>query len=142
MSSQHARTPIVVTHNGGLSFVAEIGSHRVVVDQPVHAHGEDRGPAPIDLLGAALGTCTALYIHQFCEARGLDHEGFRVEVERHGLSNPSRVGRFIVRVVLMSDIPEEYASMLERVVRSCPAHNTLTSGATVEVAIEKAVAVE
>lgn len=140
MSAQHARAPIVVTHEGGLSFAAQVGTHRIVVDQPVRAGGQDRGPAPIELLGAALGTCVALYVQQFCYTRGLDYEGLRVEVEQHAKSNPSRVDRFVVRVILMNELPEQYVAMLERVMRSCPAHNTLTSGAAVDVAIERAAA--
>ena len=97
--SQHTRAPIVVTHEGGLSFAAQVGTHRLVVDQPVRAGGQDRGPAPIELLGAALGTCVALYVQQFCYTRGLDHEGLRVEVEQHSASNPSRIDRFVVRVI-------------------------------------------
>ena len=84
---------------GGKSS-AQIGSNRLIVDQPVGAGGTDTGPAPIQLLGAALGTCIALYVQQFLHARGLPCEGTRVEVEQHGASNPSRVEAFAVRVVL------------------------------------------
>ena len=135
MSSESVGDPIVVTHEGGVSFAAEIGNHRIVVDQPVRAGGTDLGPSPIELLGAALGTCVAFYIRQFCHSRGLDYEGFRVEVDQHRGSTPSRVARFVVRVVLMQELPEPHASMLEHVVRSCPAHNTLTGGAEVAVSI-------
>ena len=51
--------PIVVTHEGGARFAAQIRSHRVIVDQPQHAGGMDSGPMPIELLGTALGTCIA-----------------------------------------------------------------------------------
>jgi uncharacterized OsmC-like protein len=37
---------------------------------------------------------------------------------------------------LAHDLPERYAAMLERVARSCPAHNTLTHGTEVSVVIE------
>lgn len=135
MSAQSGRSPIVVTHEGGVKFAAQIRSHRVIVDQPIRGGGNDEGPAPIELLGASLGTCVALYVQQFCLVRGLPFEGMRVEVEQHGLANPSRIGTFKVRVVLAQELPEQYAAMLERVARSCPAHNTLEHGAKVEVSI-------
>jgi uncharacterized OsmC-like protein len=134
--SDHPRRAIVVTHDGGLRFSAEIGSHRLIVDQPVDAGGTDTGPAPIQLLGTALGTCIALYVQQFLHARGLPYEGMRVEVEQHGASNPSRVGAFAVRVVLPVALEGPYAEVLERVARSCPAHGTLTHPAQVVVTIE------
>ena len=139
MSGRSHRNPIVVTHEGGVQFVAQVRSHRVVVDQPVAGGGEDAGPAPIELLGASLGTCVALYVQQFCQSRNIPHDGMRVEVEQYGAPNPNRIGRFVVRIVLPAELPEHQAEMLERVARSCPAHHTLELGA--EVAMEFATGV-
>lgn len=139
MSEHGGRPPMVITHAGGLKFTAQIRQHRLMVDQPAGAGGEDSAPMPIELLGAALGTCVALYVQQFCHARGLSSEGMRVEVDPHGAQG--RIGRFDVRVVLREPLPPQYAQLLERVARSCPAHNTLTHGAEVAVTIEQPVAV-
>ncbi len=133
--ASNARAPMVVTHEGGLKFAAQLGSHRIIVDQPVRAGGQDAGPAPIALLGVSLGTCVALYVQQFCNARNLPYEGMRVEVESYGAQNPGRIGEFTVRVVLPQELPPKYAEMLEQVARSCPAHNTLVHGAEVNVEI-------
>ena len=91
---------------------------------------------PLELLGASLGSCVALYVQQFCETRGLDTEGMRVEVLQQTTSGPARVSEFGVRVVLPAEVPERYAEMLERVAASCPAHNTLSIGASVSVRFE------
>ena len=135
------RPAMVITHEGGQRFVAQVRSHRIVVDQPSHAGGDDAGPMPIELLGASLGTCIALYVKQFCQSRGLPYDGMRVELEQHGAQNPNRIGEFVVRVVLPARLPEHYSTLLERVVKSCPAHNTLEHGAEVKVTIETAGAV-
>src|SRR5512146_499009 len=121
------RGPMIVTHEGGLKFAAQIREHRVLTDQPAGV-GENAGPMPLELLGAGLGTCVALYVHQFLEARHIPHAGMRVEVETQGARNPSRIGLFEVKVVLPEPVPGEYMEMLERVARSCPAHNTLAEG--------------
>ena len=133
MGEIRAREPIVVTHREGTRFVAQVRRHRILIDQPERAGGEDAGPMPLELLGVSLGSCVALYVQQFCQTRGLDTEGMRVEVEERTASNPGRIAEFAVRVVLPGEVPEKYAEMLERVVRSCPAHNTLTMGAAVSV---------
>jgi uncharacterized OsmC-like protein len=132
--------PIVVTHEGGVRFAAQIRSHRVVVDQPEHAGGTDAGPMPIELLGTALGTCIAYYVQQFLHARGLPDQGMRVEVQQQRASNPSRIGTFVARVVLPASLPGQYVELVERVARSCPAHGTLTHVAQVLVTIETAAA--
>ncbi len=137
MAGQGQRAPMVVTHEGGVKFAAQIREHRLVVDQPLGAGtGENAGPMPIELLGAALGTCVALYVQQFCASRGLPHAGMRVEIQTRGAQNPNRIGLFEVKVVLPEAVPPQYAELLERVARSCPAHHTLVEGAEVAVQIE------
>ncbi len=130
-----AYPPMVVTHEGGMKFATRIRGHTLIVDQPAGA-GTDEGPMPIELLGASIGTCVALYVQQFCHARGIPYEGMRVEVDQIGARNPGRVGRFDVRVLLQEEIPAQYSELLERVARSCPAHNTLVHGAEVAVQVE------
>jgi len=136
MSAPTQREPIVVTHEGGVQFAAQVRSHRILVDQPLRGGGADEGPAPIELLGVSLGTCVALYVQQYCHSRGLSHEGMRVEVQQRGAQNPSRIGQFAVRVVLPAGVPEEHVALLERVARSCPAHGTLTHAAEVLMELE------
>jgi uncharacterized OsmC-like protein len=141
MSAHHHSDPIVVTHEGGLRFAARVRSHRILVDQPVTAGGQDAGPMPIELLGTSLGTCIALYVQQYCQSRDLTCEGMRVEVEQFGARSPSRIGEFVVRVVLPRPLPPSHAEMLERIVRSCPAHNTLVHETPVRITIETPVLV-
>jgi putative redox protein len=130
------REPMIVTHEGGTRFATQIRGHTLIVDQPVGV-GNDEGPMPLELLGASIGTCVALYVQQFCHSRGLPYEGMRVEVQQLGAQGPSRIGKFDVRVVLEEALPAQYAPMLERVARSCPAHNTLVHGSEVAVRIEQ-----
>ncbi len=142
MASEHPKAPIVVTHDGGTRFTAQVRSHRLSVDQPRSAGGEDSAPMPVELLGVSLGTCVALYVQQFLHARHIQYEGMRVEVEQYGARNPNRVSEFIVRVTLPEPVPAPYAELLEVVARSCPAHNTLAGTAHVSVTIETPARVE
>jgi len=125
---------MVITHESGVKFTAQIRQHRVTVDQPLRGGGDDSAPMPLELLGASLGTCVALYVQQFCHTRGLKYEGMRVEVDPQAAQG--RIERFDVRVVLPEPLPPQYEQMLERVAKSCPAHNTLTHGAEVAVEIQ------
>ncbi len=141
MAEHGSRPPMVITHEGGVKFAAQVRGHRIVVDQPERGGGQDEGPMPLELLGVSLGTCVALYVQQFLHTRQLPYEGMRVELQQLGAQNPGRIGEFVVKVLLPAELPPQYADMLERVARSCPAHNTLAHGAAVRVAIESGAAI-
>jgi len=129
--------PIVIVHESGVRFDVRIRSHRLSVDQTIRGGGDDAGPEPIELLGAALGSCIAYYIHQFCRARSLACEGMIVSVDQQMADNPRRIAKFEVAVSLPGSFPGCYLEAIERVVRSCPAHNTLASGARIEMSVTR-----
>jgi len=56
------------------------GVHPLVADEPVHAGGQDTGPAPYDFVLAGLGACTAITLRMYAEKKGWDLGEFRVEL--------------------------------------------------------------
>ena len=128
--------PLVkVTWDGAVRFTADIRGHKVPVDQPVQGGGADSAPGPLELLPAALGTCVAFFVKQFLATRGVDPTGLEVEVGVLGATNPHRIGRFDVRVVLPSGVPEKYRDAVTRVAETCTVHHTLMHRPEIVVAV-------
>ena len=142
MSGSPIRKPIVVTHEHGMRFAAQVRQHRVITDQSERAGGTDAAPSPTELIAAALGSCIALYVFQFCTSRGLRHEGLRVEVLAVNATSPNRIAELQVTVRIGETLSPHVREMLERVVRNCPVHNTLAHGAAVSVAIAERTRLE
>ena len=136
MAAGQSPSPIVVTHESGLRFGAQIRQHRITTDQSARAGGEDTAPSPTELISAALGSCIALYVHQFCVSRGLPHDGMRVAVTPRSVPSPYRIAELSVAVWLPGELSPHTRAMLERVVQSCPVHNTLAHGVAVTCSIE------
>jgi uncharacterized OsmC-like protein len=130
-------TTTTVTHRAGASFAIQIRSHEIVVDQTLAGGGADSAPTPLELLGASLGGCIAYYVHQFLETRHLPAHGMKVSVSQTREAGSPGIDSFTVTVALPDEIPERYASMLERVLEVCPAYNTLVHGARINVAFDK-----
>ena len=127
--------PTVVTHVDGVRFAIQVRSHEILVDQTLRGGGTDSAPTPIELLGAALGSCIAYYVRQYLKTRDMPTEGLRVEVVQKKGSNPSRVEEFLTNVILPAGIEDSYIPVIQRVIETCPAHNTLRMGAAVDVSI-------
>jgi putative redox protein len=132
--------PITITWDGGVRFTADIRGHKVTVDQPQQAGGEDSAPMPLELVPAGLGTCVALFVQRFLATRGLDPSGMTVEVTTLGAANPNRIGRFDVSVHVPGGVPEKYREALVRVAESCTVHHTLTHAPEIRVQVAGAAA--
>jgi putative redox protein len=130
-----------ITHEGGLAFSANVRGHQLFTDQPASAGGEDRGPTPLELIGAALGTCVALYVTQFCNAREISAAGLRVDVTGHKAKAPYRMGSYDVQLTLPFALPPELHEAAQRVAHSCAVHNTLTSPPEIRISTAPARAV-
>ena len=127
-----------ITHEGGLAFSASVRGHRILTDQPLAAGGQDSAASPLELLGAALGTCIGLYVTQFCNARDLSTDGLRVEVIGEKAKIPYRMGRFDVQLTLPTDFPGVLQDAVERVARTCAVHNTLMNSPEINLEITRA----
>lgn len=71
------RTRATVSETGASPFAVsiEMGEHLLTGDEPARAGGGGLGPAPFDLLTAALAECTAMTVRWFARQQGwpLDH---------------------------------------------------------------------
>ena len=65
----------------GFHSEALLREHRVTVDEPPSLGGTDKGPNPVELVLAALGTCQEITYRAYAAALGIPLEGVRVELE-------------------------------------------------------------
>jgi putative redox protein len=134
-----SRHSIVATPAGGLRLTTSIREHQVLTDQPQKVGGDDAAPTPLELLGASLAACVALYVKKFCDASGLDADEMGVEVKPFWRDDPGRVGRYDVVVHVPATIPDVYHAEIERVAQTCPVHHTLTHAPEVTTRVQVAI---
>jgi putative redox protein len=101
--------------------------HGIVTDEPLSLGGTDDGPAPHELLPAALASCIATTIAMYAERRGWDIGEPSVDVLYETEASPRR---FEITVRLPDDLSPEQRRRLERVAESCPLRRALESGFT------------
>ncbi|HEX6589176.1 MAG TPA: OsmC family protein [Longimicrobiales bacterium] len=121
-TSKHS---ILATAAGGLAFDVAVRGHTIATDQTVRSGGADAAPTPLELMGAALAACVALYARKYCLAQGLDGDGIAVEVKPVWREDPGRVGRYDVVVHLPAGFPAEHRDGLMAMAADCPVHHTL-----------------
>lgn len=101
------------------------GRHRLLTDEPPRLGGEGSGPAPHELLAAAIAACVSTSLVMYARTRGWDLGDVAVDVDFDNRSTPRRC-EIAVRVGAALD--EAQIQRLERVARACPVRRSLEAG--------------
>ena len=121
----------------GEAYEVTVRGHRLVVDQPTDAGGQDSAPTPTELFVASLATCVAFYAGRFLTRHGYRRDGLAVSVGYEMASDrPARVSgiRLVVRVP--AGLPPERWAALRAVVSHCTVHNTLGSPPSITIDLQ------
>jgi putative redox protein len=121
----------------GFAHDVEIGTHRVVADEPREKGGEDEGPSPLELLAASLASCTAITMEMYAKHKGWDIGHVQVVAE----FTPAERGcptRFKLNIQLPDGLSEEQVERLRVIAAKCPVHRALDGEAMFEEHFELA----
>jgi putative redox protein len=114
----------------GLEHEVDVNQrHVIVTDEPESLGGTDQGPAPHELLPAALASCVATMVAIYAERRGWDIGEPSVEVRYETDSTPRSMD---VTVHLPDHLTAEQLRRLKRVAETCPLRRALEAGFTFE----------
>jgi putative redox protein len=110
--------------NGSYRHSVEIRNHRITIDEPEHAGGNDEGPSPQELLAASLASCTAITMEMYAKRKGWEIHPLGVSVEY----TPAERGtptKFTLDLRLPSNCTEEQRERLQVIATKCPIHRIL-----------------
>ena len=116
---------VVARRRQGYTHDVEIeGGHRLVVDEPREAGGDDAGPSPTRTLGASLAACIAITMEMYADRKGWDLGYVEVECSY----TPAERGcptKFELVLRLPEDATDEQVDRLKIIAAKCPIHRTL-----------------
>jgi putative redox protein len=116
--------------------VLGVRGHRIVVDQPKEAGGDDFGPTPTELFVASLAGCVGFYAERYLRRHGLPDEDLCVRASFvMSEDRPARVASIELRVILPAPIPQGRLGALERVIDRCTVHESIRFGPQVRARV-------
>lgn len=118
----------------GESYEVAVRGHRVLVDQPADAGGQDFAPTPTELFVGSLAACVAFYAGRFLTRHGYSRDGLAVSADFDVASDhPARVSVIRLTVRVPTDLPAGRRPALRAVVSHCTVHNSLIAPPSVAI---------
>ncbi len=114
-----------------------VGGFRLVADEPVAVGGSDGGPAPFDLLSAALASCTSMTVQLYARRKQWPLEQAITRVSHSRIGSPAR-DQFSRELELIGPLDAEQRLRLLEIAERCPVHRTLTSASEVATTVRGA----
>lgn len=112
----------VRTASGKFGQKIQIGPHELPSDEAKDSFGDDTGPAPHELLLAALGSCTSMTVKLYADRKEWPLQGVHVRVT----GRQDEAGFLIERTLhLTGDLSDEQRARLVEIAEKCPVARTL-----------------
>ena len=123
ISTKPTEAQIIETGESPYAVDIEVSGHHIKGDESINAGGQDLGPAPYDLLTAALGECTAMTVRWYAIQQQWSLEKVTVKVSHH---KEGKRDVFIKEIVIIGDdLTQEQHEKLIDVAAKCPVQRTL-----------------
>ena len=120
----------------GFRHIVKVRQHRLNVDEPIDAGGDDAAPSPQELLAASLASCTAVTIEMYAARKGWDLGHVEVECEYV----PAERGcptKFTLTLRLPAGLSDEQVNRLKVIATKCPVHRTLDGEVMFDERVER-----
>lgn len=122
------------TSRGRFQVEAHIEERCLLIDEPVESGGLGSGPDPYDLIGSALGACTAMTLRLYAGRKGWGLKRVHVEV-RHRRDSLNARDVFETGILLEGALDESQRARLREIAERCPVHLTLARGADLHTSL-------
>lgn len=113
----------VVRGEGKLQHKVEIGAHTLVADAPKEFGGDAAGPAPHDLLSAALAACTGVTLTMYAARKTMDLQDLDIRVTQSTVDGGTVFNRSIK---FIGNLSAEDKQRLTEIADKCPVHKILS----------------
>jgi putative redox protein len=121
----HVKAAIAAAH---YAVSIDAGGHTIVSDEPKAKGGENAGPAPYELLLAALAACTAITLRKYAERKHWDLRAGHVDLQYLRDGEHERILR---KLRLEGDMTDEQRARFADIAERTPVTLTLKRGLSI-----------
>ncbi len=133
MANSFAKDIIVRTEKTKYATSIDTGSHQWSADESVESGGTNLGPAPTQILVAALGSCTSITVRMYADRKEMPLDA--VEVSLNLEKTAPNQTKIIRNIKLIGDLTLAQRERLLQVANACPVHKILSGTINIETGL-------
>jgi len=120
----------------GVSFTTSItiGPHTMLSDAAEDIGGNGSAPSPVDLLTAALASCTTMTVVSYAQRKGFPLDSVSAYA-KHMPAEGDNPERFEVSLVVEGDLDDAQLDRMQAIAAKCPVHRLLAGATPVGVSL-------
>ena len=88
-------TKVNIVYNEGMSFIAEVDNHKIVMDAVEAVGGKNLGPSPKPLTLASLGGCTGMDVVSILKKMRVAFDSLNIEIEAESTDEHPKIYKSI-----------------------------------------------
>ena len=114
-----------VNFPGNKKVDIQFGSHTLKTDQDKESGGNGTAPEPFALFLAGLASCAGYYAKTFCDARKLDTQGMKLELDPFFKEGQKTMEKVVITLHVPQSFPEKYIKAVIKSMGSCAVKNQM-----------------
>ena len=126
-----------VSFPGGKKIDAEYKGFTIKTDQSKKEGGESSAPEPFSLFLASIGTCTGVYVLEFCKKRDIPTDNIKLILKLNKNRELHLVDKIEIDVQVPNDFPDKYKNAIIKAASLCAVKRHLETPPKIEIIVTK-----
>ena len=126
-----------ITFPGGKKVDALYKGFTIKTDQPQNEGGEGSAPEPFSLFLTSIGTCTGIYVLNFCQNRNIPTDELKMILTKEKDDETHMIKRIKIDIYLPKDFPDSYKNAILKTAALCSVKKHLENPPTIDIALKK-----
>lgn len=122
---------------GGKKVDALYKGFTIKTDQPKKEGGESSAPEPFSLFLTSIGTCTGIYVLDFCQNRNISTDELKMILRTEKDSETRMIKKITIEIYLPKEFPDVYKNAILKTASLCSVKKHLEIPPTIDITLKK-----
>ncbi|MCK5261814.1 MAG: OsmC family protein [Thermoplasmatales archaeon] len=122
---------------GGKKVDAVYNGFTIKTDQPKHEGGGGTAPEPFSLFLTSIGTCTGIYVLNFCQKRNISTDGLKMILRIEKNQETHMIDQISMEIQVPKDFPDNYKNAIIKTAGLCTVKKHLEKPPSIDISVKK-----